>query len=105
MIGVPYVLTLVFLDHDPPRWFSEPREYAPGPGDLQAELVCTRYGRFHFIYDPTNASRVLEQMSQDNQRQRVVMILRPWEKLVPYPPVAEVRRGDLVWLYIYEFEI
>jgi hypothetical protein len=101
----PHELTLVFLGHDPRQWFAEPREYVPGPREMGEALACARYGKFRFLYDPPRAMADLTAMSRDDRRQRVILILRPGQRLPNYEPAAEIRKDNLVWLLVYDLEI
>jgi 4-amino-4-deoxy-L-arabinose transferase-like glycosyltransferase len=101
----PYALTCVFLEHDPRRWFDEPREYVPGPVELGEALACARYGKVRFLYDPPRAMQELSAMAADDRRQRVILILRPSQRLPNHRPAAEIRKDDLVWLLVYDLEI
>jgi hypothetical protein len=105
MLPFPHVLPLVFLEYDPRRWFDEPREYVPCPPTLQAEVVCARFGKVRVMYHPDRAAAELSAMGSDDRRERVVLIVRPRQRPPGRTPVAEVRHGGVVWLYLYDLEI
>ncbi len=92
----PYILTLVALEHDPERWFDEPREYTtPGEWDHY-----TRYGKMRFMY---GASWVddFNELANNGKVDRVFFVLRPWGEFQELRsalrlgrPVHVIRRPD-----------
>jgi hypothetical protein len=105
MLPFPHVLALVYLQYDPHKWFAETREYETCPPTLQAEVVCSRFGKVRIMYRPAEASAELSEMENDRLVQRVGLILRPQQAQRARLPAGEVRQGGVVWLYLYDLEI
>jgi hypothetical protein len=57
------------------------------------------------MYHPDRAAAELSAMGSDDRRERVVLIVRPRQRPPGRTPVAEVRHGGVVWLYLYDLEI
>jgi 4-amino-4-deoxy-L-arabinose transferase-like glycosyltransferase len=82
----PWMIMPVWLQHDPLRWFAEPREI-DSRGAWDRYLL---YGKFHFLYEPERLA-FLERLRTAGRPQRVVLLLRPGEKAPPQPPACIVR--------------
>jgi 4-amino-4-deoxy-L-arabinose transferase-like glycosyltransferase len=70
-LNMPYVVTLVALDYDPHRWFSEERTWFT---DVEFDYY-TRYGKMYFMYPPA-ASQMLKSLPR---KARILFIVRPGE--------------------------
>ncbi len=95
-----YAVTLVALQHDPQRWFAEPRVV-----DTRGEWDrYSRYGQFYFLF-PDERRRLLDELRNNGRVDRVVMILRPNDP-VPFEPLERVPApGGTTALHIYTVEL
>jgi 4-amino-4-deoxy-L-arabinose transferase-like glycosyltransferase len=95
-----YAVTLVALQHDPLRWFAEPRVV-----DMRGEWDrYSRYGKFHFLF-PDERRALLEELRHNGQVDRVVLILRPNDP-VPFEPSERIAApGGTTALHIYTAEL
>jgi hypothetical protein len=73
---MPYVLSLVALNYDPNRWFSDPRKFhTDGEFDYY-----TRCGRMYFMY-----KKYFNFPDEQYRAGRVLLIIRPGEIDIPDP--------------------
>ncbi len=84
----PYLIPLIALEHDPARWFAEPRVVIAG--DIWDRTK--RYGRFHFLFGHEREV-LLDQLRRDGIDERVVLFLRTDEP-PPCEPTATIRGPD-----------
>jgi len=71
-ISIPYIITLVVLDYEPAKWFSEPRRMLPVEN---RDEIYTRYGKMYFMYDQT----FLPVLSGLSRKDNILFIVRPGE--------------------------
>jgi hypothetical protein len=87
-LNMPYIISLVVLEHDPRAWFREPREVSTiGEWDHY-----TRYGKVYFVYG-TSAMAAMDELRTNGRPDRIAFIARPGEWGLKNP-VFEVRRPD-----------
>lgn len=80
-LNQPYLITLVYLGHDPARWFAEPHViHRTASWDYHE-----RYGKFWFLHRRERET-LLDELARDGRRERVVLLLRPTE--TPPAPAA-----------------
>ncbi len=76
----PYLISLVALEHDPEKWFAEPKDYSTA-GDWD---LYTRYGKMYFMY-PNQPGWIegLRELMENGREDRVAFIVRPLGAIRP----------------------
>jgi hypothetical protein len=87
--GLPYLITLIALQHDPRLWQTEPREMQP----VGAWERCARYGKFYFAYD-SHPLEKWERLQARGSLKHVLLLIRPTEPTPPGPPDATILGPD-----------
>jgi hypothetical protein len=97
----PYAPTLVFVNHDPHQWFSQPREYAPGRPPFQNRQICDRFGKIRFIRDVEQTRTAIQTLKSH----RIAMILRPDQAQLAgdHAKVGEIQIAGQTRFVLYEF--
>ena len=87
-----YAPTLVFLNHDPARWFTEPgsRVYSEGPRFAHSDF-CQRFGKIHFMFPQDYMQARLAEITADDKPHRIIFIARPGEMRSAPAPSLEIR--------------
>jgi 4-amino-4-deoxy-L-arabinose transferase-like glycosyltransferase len=96
----PYIITLVGLEYDPRRWFTEPRAVDYGE---QADRYRS-YGKMHFLYDES-AADVVRRLSGDARRARVIFIVREGELDLGPPARVFPNASGVEPLMVYELTL
>ncbi len=71
----PYMVTLVAMDWDPARWFSEDKTFVTS-GQMYGHDFCGSYGKMHFMY-PGYYQRKQQELQRNGRADRVLFIVRP----------------------------
>ena len=106
----PDIVMLVGLEYDPLRWFREPRQLVRGPlpdGRFQDAYIYLSYGKIHFLLGE-ESMRALNRLSQNDQPDRVILIVRPGELgLERYArPVHQIRGANgQAKLWIFDLQL
>lgn len=89
--NMPYIISLVALNHDPHRWFTEQRFYfAADEFDC-----CSRYGRMYFMYDDSFIAAIKDSAPDTC----LYFIVRPGQ--FPLEPVYRINQPDgteVLWI-------
>ncbi len=93
--NMPYVITLVALNYDPHRWFSEPREFFSS----KEWDYYTHYGKMYFMYNDS-FQPVLDALQQIPDRKPILFIVRPGELGLTDPiyRITDPTGKDCLWL-------
>jgi len=84
-----YIDTLVCLNYDPQRWFSDTKNFVTS-GEYD---YFTSYGKMYFLYSVDAIRAVLANLPQFNLQGDVIFIVRPGE-LPLKNPVYEIRNPE-----------
>lgn len=71
-LNMPYVVSLVALEYEPEKWFSQPRDFFTTMGYNH----YTNYGKMYFMYKPA-LKHSLQKLQQNTRRERVLFMIRP----------------------------
>ena len=99
--NMPYIITLVALAYEPSDWFSDKHTfYADSHPEASTQWdLCTRYGKFYFMYD-ASWTQIAEDIYEKTPG-RILFVVRPGE-FGNMEPIHKIYQPDgTARLYIY----